>query len=144
MPGMLERDWGRIIFIAFESGLNLPKEMIRYDMTKTAQLAVARGLAELTAGTGVTVKSVLSGPTLSNGIEGFLAAVAKEPPWLRTPACRSTTRTFVKEHGPSSLIQRSATVEDVANMVVYAISKEASANNGAALRAEGGIVRSIA
>ena len=78
MPGMLERDWGRIIFIAFESGLNLPKEMIRYEMTKTAQLAVARGLAELTAGTGVTVNSVLSGPTLSSGVEGFLAAVAKD------------------------------------------------------------------
>jgi NAD(P)-dependent dehydrogenase (short-subunit alcohol dehydrogenase family) len=140
MPGMLERDWGRIIFIASESGLHLPKEMIRYGMTKTVQLAVARGLAELTAGTGLTVNLVLPGPTLSDGVEGFLAAVAKDA----SVPVDDIARTFVEEHGLSSLIQRFATVEEVANMVVYAISKEASVNNGAALRVEGVVVRSIA
>jgi NAD(P)-dependent dehydrogenase (short-subunit alcohol dehydrogenase family) len=113
--------------------------MIRYGMTKTAQLAVACGLAELTAGTGVTVNSVLPGPTLSDGVEGFLAAMAKD---AGVPV-DDMARAFVKEHRPSSLIQRFATVEEVANMVVYAVSKEASATNGAALRVEGGIVRSI-
>lgn len=139
MPGMLERNWGRIVFIASESALNIPPEMIHYGFTKTAQLAISRGLAELTAGTNVTVNSVLPGPTRSDGVETFLAAMAKEA--NTTPD--EMAATFVKDHRPSSLIQRFASVEEVANMVVYVSSKEASATNGAALRVEGGIIRSI-
>jgi len=140
MPAMLKKGWGRIIFISSESGLNIPKEMIHYGMTKTAQLAVARGLAELTAGTGVTVNSVLPGPTRSEGVEDFLGAMAKS---AGVPV-DDMAAGFVKEHRPSSLLQRFASTEEVANMVVYAVSKEASATNGAALRVEGGVVRSIA
>jgi NAD(P)-dependent dehydrogenase (short-subunit alcohol dehydrogenase family) len=140
MPGMLERNWGRIVFVSSESGLHIPKEMIHYGMTKTAQLAVARGLAELTAGTGVTVNSVLPGPTRSDGVETFLQAMAAQ---AGTTADEMAAG-FVREHRPTSLLQRFATVEEVASMVVYACSKEASATNGAALRVEGGIVRSIA
>jgi NAD(P)-dependent dehydrogenase (short-subunit alcohol dehydrogenase family) len=139
MPAMLKADWGRIVFISSESGLNIPKEMIHYGMTKTAQLAIARGLAELTAGTGVTVNSVLPGPTRSEGVEEFLAAMARDA----GVSVDEMAAGFVKEHRPSSLLQRFASVDEVANMVVYACSKEASATNGAALRVEGGIVRSI-
>jgi NAD(P)-dependent dehydrogenase (short-subunit alcohol dehydrogenase family) len=140
MPGMLERNWGRIVFISSESALNIPKEMIHYGMTKTAQLAIARGLAELTVGTGVTVNSVLPGPTRSDGVEDFLVAVAKDAG--TSPDAMAAT--FVKTFRPTSLIGRFATVEEVANMVVYVCSKEASATNGAALRVEGGLLRGIA
>jgi NAD(P)-dependent dehydrogenase (short-subunit alcohol dehydrogenase family) len=140
MPGMLERNWGRIIFISSESALNIPPEMIQYGVTKTAQLAISRGLAELTAGTNVTVNTVLPGPTRSDGIEDFLQAMAKST----GKSADEMAATFVKTHRPSSLIQRFATVEEVANMVVYVASKEASATNGAALRVEGGLMRSIA
>ncbi|MFN0219341.1 MAG: SDR family NAD(P)-dependent oxidoreductase [Hyphomicrobium sp.] len=139
MPAMLTSGWGRIVFISSESGLNIPVEMIHYGFTKTAQLAVARGLAELTKGTGVTVNSVLPGPTRSDGVEDFLGALAK----AAGVSVDEMAANFVKEHRPSSLIERFATVEEVANMVVYAASKEASATNGAALRVEGGVVRSI-
>ncbi len=140
MPGMLRRNWGRIVFISSESGLHIPKEMIHYGVTKTADLAVARGLAELTAGSGVTVNSVLPGPTRSDGVEGFLQAMAKRS----GKSADEMASAFVKEHRPSSLLQRFATVEEVANMVVYVCSKEASATNGAALRVDGGVVRTIA
>lgn len=140
MPGMLERNWGRIIFISSESGLQIPKEMIQYGVTKTAQLALARGLAEVSAGSGVTVNSVLPGPTRSDGVEVFLEAMAKDA----GKAPDDMARDFVMMHRPTSLLQRFATVEEVANMVVYAASKEASATNGAALRVDGGVVRSIA
>lgn len=140
MPGMLKRNWGRIVFISSESALNIPAEMIQYGFTKTAQLAISRGLAELTAGTHVTVNSVLPGPTRSDGVETFLGAMAASA--NTTPD--EMAGTFVKTHRPSSLIQRFATVEEVANMVVYVASKEASATNGAALRVEGGVVRTIA
>jgi NAD(P)-dependent dehydrogenase (short-subunit alcohol dehydrogenase family) len=140
MPGMLERNWGRIIFISSESGLQIPKEMIHYGLTKTAQLALARGLAELSSGTGVTVNSVLPGPTRSDGVEVFLEAMARDA----GKAPDDMARDFVKAHRPTSLLERFATVEEVANMVVYAASKEASATNGAALRVDGGVVRSIA
>jgi NAD(P)-dependent dehydrogenase (short-subunit alcohol dehydrogenase family) len=140
MPGMLERNWGRIVFISSESALNIPKEMIHYGFTKTAQLAIARGLAEMTAGTGVTVNSVLPGPTRSDGVETFLEAMARDN--KTTPDAMAAT--FVKTFRPTSLIERFASVEEVANMVVYACSKEASATNGAALRVEGGLLRSIA
>jgi NAD(P)-dependent dehydrogenase (short-subunit alcohol dehydrogenase family) len=140
MPGMLAANWGRIIFISSESALNIPSEMIHYGMTKTAQLAVSRGLAELTAGTGVTVNSVLPGPTRSEGVEDFLKDMARQS----GQTIDAMAEGFVREHRPTSLLQRFASVEEVANMVVYAASKEASATNGAALRVEGGIVRTIA
>ena len=140
MQGMLKRNWGRIVFISSESGLNIPKEMIHYGMTKTAQLAVARGLAELTRGTAVTVNSVLPGPTMSEGVETFVKDLAKQ----NGQSVEEAASNFVKQHRPSSLVQRFASVEEIANMVVYVSSKEASVTNGAALRAEGGIIQTIA
>ena len=140
MKGMLKRNWGRIVFISSESGLNIPVEMIHYGMTKTAQLAIGRGLAQLTGGTGVTVNSVLPGPTMSEGVETFVKGLAKQ----NGQSVDEAAANFVKQHRPSSLIQRFASVDEIANMVVYVASKEASATNGAALRAEGGIVNTIA
>jgi NAD(P)-dependent dehydrogenase (short-subunit alcohol dehydrogenase family) len=140
MPGMLARNWGRIVFISSESALHIPKEMIHYGFTKTAQLAISRGLAELTAGTGVTVNAVLPGPTRSEGAEEFLQAMAERA----GTSIDEMAAAFVKEHRPTSLIQRFASVQEVANMVLYAVSKEASATNGAALRVDGGVVRTIA
>jgi NAD(P)-dependent dehydrogenase (short-subunit alcohol dehydrogenase family) len=140
MQGMLKRNWGRIVFISSESGLNIPTEMIHYGMTKTAQLAVARGLAELTRGTSVTVNSVLPGPTMSEGVETFIKDLATQ----NGQSVDEAAANFVKQNRPTSLIQRLASVEEIANMVVYISSKEASATNGAALRAEGGIVQTIA
>jgi NAD(P)-dependent dehydrogenase (short-subunit alcohol dehydrogenase family) len=140
MQGMLKRNWGRIVFISSESALMIPKEMIHYGMTKTAQLSVSRGLAELTKGTAVTVNSVMPGPTMSEGAETFVADLAKQNGQSEKEAAVS----FIKQHRPGSLIQRFATVEEIANMVVYVSSKEASATNGAALRAEGGLVQTIA
>lgn len=140
MQGMLKRNWGRIVFIASESALMIPKEMIHYGMTKTAQLAVSRGLAELTRGTAVTVNSVLPGPTMSEGVETFVADLARQNGQSEQDAAAQ----FIKQHRPGSLIQRFASVEEIANMVVYVSSKEASATNGAALRVEGGLVQTIA
>ena len=140
MPAMLKRNWGRIIFISSESAVYIPKEMIQYGFTKTGQLAISRGLAELTAGTGVTVNSVLPGPTRSDGVEGFLQSMAAQ----NKVTADEMAANFVKEHRPSSLLQRFATVEEIANMVVYVASPQSSATNGAALHAEGGIIRSIA
>jgi NAD(P)-dependent dehydrogenase (short-subunit alcohol dehydrogenase family) len=140
MQGMLKRNWGRIVFISSESGLNIPKEMIHYGMTKTAQLAVSRGLAELTRGTSVTVNSVLPGPTMSEGVETFVKDLAKQ----NGQSVEEAAANFVKQHRPSSLVQRFASVEEIANMVVYVSSKQASVTNGAALRAEGGIIQTIA
>jgi NAD(P)-dependent dehydrogenase (short-subunit alcohol dehydrogenase family) len=140
MPGMLTRNWGRIVFISSESALNIPAEMIHYGTTKTAQLAVSRGLAEMTKGTAVTVNSVLPGPTMSEGVETFVKDLAKQSGQSMDEAASR----FVKQFRPTSLLQRFATVEEIANMVVYISSKEASATNGAALRAEGGIVQTIA
>jgi NAD(P)-dependent dehydrogenase (short-subunit alcohol dehydrogenase family) len=140
MKDMLQRNWGRIVFISSESGLQIPPEMIHYGVTKTAQLGLSRGLAELTAGTGVTVNSVLPGPTLSEGAQEFVTELGKQSGQSAEQAAIS----FIKQHRPSSLIQRFASVEEVANMVVYVCSREASATNGAALRVDGGVVRSIA
>jgi NAD(P)-dependent dehydrogenase (short-subunit alcohol dehydrogenase family) len=140
LPGMLRRNWGRIVFISSESALNIPKEMIHYGMTKTAQLAVARGLAEMTRGTAVTVNSVLPGPTMSEGVETFVKDLAKQ----QGQSVEEAASQFVKQFRPTSLLQRFASVEEIANMVVYISSKEASATNGAALRAEGGIIQTIA
>jgi NAD(P)-dependent dehydrogenase (short-subunit alcohol dehydrogenase family) len=140
MQGMLKRDWGRVIFISSESGVSIPTEMIQYGMTKTAQLAISRGLAKLTRGTGVTVNSVLPGPTLSEGVETFVKDLARQNRQSEAEAAAN----FVKQHRPGSLLERFADVEEVANMVVYVASKQASATNGAALRVEGGIVDTIA
>jgi NAD(P)-dependent dehydrogenase (short-subunit alcohol dehydrogenase family) len=140
MPGMLKRNWGRIIFIASESALMIPKEMIHYGVTKTAQLSVSRGLAELTRGTAVTVNSVLPGPTMSEGIETFVAELARQNGQPEADAASL----FIKQHRPGSIIQRFARVEEIASMVVYVSSKEASATNGAALRVEGGLIPTIA
>jgi len=140
LPDMLKRNWGRIVFISSESALNIPKEMIHYGMTKTAQLAVSRGLAEMTRGTAVTVNSVLPGPTMSEGVETFVRDLAKQ----NGQSVEEAAAQFVKQFRPTSLLQRFASVEEIANMVVYIASKQASATNGAALRAEGGIVQTIA
>lgn len=140
MPAMLKRNWGRIVFIASESALMIPQEMIHYGMTKTAQLSVSRGLAELTRGTAVTVNAVMPGPTMSEGVQTFVADLAKQ----NGQSEREAAANFIKQHRPGSLIQRFATVEEIANMVVYVSSKESAATNGAALRAEGGLLQTIA
>ncbi|MFT3941827.1 SDR family NAD(P)-dependent oxidoreductase [Rhodopseudomonas sp.] len=140
MPAMLKRNWGRIVFIASESALMIPQEMIHYGMTKTAQLSVSRGLAELTRGTAVTVNAVMPGPTMSEGVQTFVADLAKQNGQSESEAAAN----FIKQHRPGSLIQRFATVEEIANMVVYVSSKESAATNGAALRAEGGLLQTIA
>ena len=139
LPRMIQRGWGRIVFISSESGVNIPPEMIHYGVTKTAQLAVARGLAELTAGTSVTVNAVLPGPTRSEGVEAFLRKMAAEQGLSEG----QIEADFLARNRPSSLLRRFATVDEVANMVVYVCSREAAATNGAALRVDGGVVRSI-
>jgi NAD(P)-dependent dehydrogenase (short-subunit alcohol dehydrogenase family) len=139
LPGMLKRNWGRIVFISSESALNIPAAMIHYGMTKTAQLAISRGLAKLTRGTAVTVNSVLPGPTMSAGAEEMLQAAAKRS----GQSLEQLAADFVKQQRPDSLLQRFADTDEVANMVVYVASKEASATNGAALRVDGGIVNTI-
>jgi len=140
MKNMRARDWGRIVFVSSESGLQIPVEMIHYGMTKTAQLAVARGLAESLAGTGVTVNSILPGPTLSEGVETFVSDLAK----AKHIDQKTLEKDFFKEARPSSLIKRFATPEEVASMIAYVVSETASATTGAALRVDGGVVRSIA
>jgi NAD(P)-dependent dehydrogenase (short-subunit alcohol dehydrogenase family) len=140
MQGMLKRNWGRIVFISSESAISIPTEMVHYGMTKTAQLAIARGLAQLTSGTAVTVNSVLPGPTMSEGVETFVKDLARQ----NGQSVEEAAANFVKQHRPTSLLQRLASVDEIANMVVYVASKQASATNGAALRAEGGILNTIA
>jgi NAD(P)-dependent dehydrogenase (short-subunit alcohol dehydrogenase family) len=139
LPGMLQRNWGRIVFLSSESAINIPIEMIHYGMTKTAQLAVSRGLAEMTAGTSVTVNSVLAGPTRSEGVSDFVAGLAQSQ--SKTPA--EVEREFFEHTRPSSLLRRFAESEEVAAMVAYVCSPVASATNGAALRVDGGVVRSV-
>jgi len=137
-PLMLKQDWGRILFISSESGLQIPAEMIHYGTTKTAQLAVARGLAELTKGTAVTVNSVLPGPTSSEGVEEFLQKLAGEG-----QTREEAEQDFFTHARPSSLLQRFITPEEVANTVAYLASPLAIATNGASVRVDGGVVRSI-
>lgn len=139
LPSMLEKNWGRVIFISSESALNIPAEMIHYGVTKTAQVALARGLAETTTGSNVTVNSILAGPTRSEGVENFIQGLAKGQ--TITPA--QVEKEFFQKTRPSSLIQRFATTEEVAALVAFVASPAASAINGAALRVEGGVVRSI-
>jgi NAD(P)-dependent dehydrogenase (short-subunit alcohol dehydrogenase family) len=137
LAGMKARNWGRIVFISSESAVQIPTEMIHYGMTKTAQLAVSRGLAQLCAGTGVTVNSVLPGPTRSAGVEDFLAALSGGGRPIE-----EVEQEFLKTARPTSLLRRLATTEEVANMVVYVCSPLSSATNGAALRVDGGVLMS--
>jgi NAD(P)-dependent dehydrogenase (short-subunit alcohol dehydrogenase family) len=140
LSGMKKKNWGRIVFISSESALNIPPEMIHYGMTKTAQIAIARGIAESVKGTGITVNSVLPGPTRSDGVLDFFGKMAKE---AGIPQAQMENE-FIARHRPTSVIGRLASVEEVANMVVYACSQQASATTGASLRVEGGLLRSIA
>jgi NAD(P)-dependent dehydrogenase (short-subunit alcohol dehydrogenase family) len=140
LPGMVERGWGRVVFISSESAVNIPKEMIDYGMTKTAQLAISRGLAESVAGTGVTVNAVLPGPTRSESLVRWMQSVAESQGITREAA----EAQFLKTMRPTTLINRFATTDEVANMVVYVCSEQASATSGAALRVDGGVVRFIA
>ncbi|GAA0538437.1 NAD(P)-dependent dehydrogenase (short-subunit alcohol dehydrogenase family) [Rhizomicrobium palustre] len=138
-PAMIARNWGRIIFISSESGLSTPGEMVHYGVTKTAQLALTRGLAAATKGTGVTVNSVLPGPTRSDGILDFLKSVSTNP--NGTPAELETE--FFQKLRPASLLQRMIEPQEVANLVAYVASPLSSATNGASLRAEGGLLTTI-
>jgi NAD(P)-dependent dehydrogenase (short-subunit alcohol dehydrogenase family) len=137
--GMVKRGWGRVMFVSSESGIQIPVEMVHYGMTKSAQLAVSRGLAESVSGTGVTVNAVLPGPTRSEGVEKFLGQFARQS----GKSLEQIERDFFRTGRPSSLIKRFATSEEVANMVVYLASEQASATTGAAVRVDGGVVRSI-
>jgi NAD(P)-dependent dehydrogenase (short-subunit alcohol dehydrogenase family) len=139
LPGMMSRNWGRILFISSESALQIPVEMIHYGTTKTAQLAVARGLAETTRGTAVTVNSILAGPTRSEGVEEFVERLAVQQKVDRG----QVEREFFATARPTSLLQRFASPEEVAALAVFVASKPASAVNGAALRVDGGVVRAI-
>ena len=138
LPSMRRKNWGRIIFISSESGVQIPPEMIHYGVTKTAQLAVSRGLAESLAGTGITVNCVLPGPTRSRGVEDFVDALAKREG--KTFAQFETE--FFQKVRPTSLIKRFARPEEVASLVAYVASPLSSATTGAALRVDGGVVKS--
>jgi len=140
LPRMIAQGWGRIVFVSSESAVNVPKEMIDYGMTKTAQLAISRGLAESAAGTGVTVNSVLPGPTRSEILSNWMAAQASDQGITQEDA----EQAFLATARPTSLIQRFATTDEVANMIVYTCSEQASATTGAALRVDGGVVRYVA
>jgi NAD(P)-dependent dehydrogenase (short-subunit alcohol dehydrogenase family) len=139
LPGMVERGWGRVVFISSESALNIPKEMIHYGMTKTAQLAVSRGVAESVAGTGVTVNAVLPGPTRSEILQNWLEPMVKQT----GKSLEEVEQDFLSANRPTSIIKRLASTEEVANMVVYVCSQQASATTGAALRVDGGVVRFV-
>ena len=138
LPAMQRANWGRIIFISSESGVQIPQEMIHYGMTKSAQIAVARGLAEALAGTAITVNSVLPGPTRSRGVGDFVEAFAKAEGKTR----EVFEAEFFKVARPTSLIKRFATTEEVAAMVAYLASPLASATTGAAVRVDGGVIKS--
>ncbi|EFE95282.1 SDR family NAD(P)-dependent oxidoreductase [Serratia odorifera] len=139
LPAMMTRGWGRVVFISSESAVMIPKEMIDYGVTKTAQLAVSRGLAELAAGTGVTVNAVLPGPTRSEILSNWLADTAREQNITQQQA----EQDFLNTMRPTTLLKRFTTTEEVANMVVYVCSQQASATSGAALRVDGGVIRAI-
>ncbi|HEY2065135.1 MAG TPA: SDR family NAD(P)-dependent oxidoreductase [Gemmatimonadaceae bacterium] len=139
LGGMRRRDWGRIVFVSSESALQIPAEMIHYGTTKTAQLAVARGIAETTIGTGITVNSVLPGPTASEGVSTFVGQMAE----ARGVDFATMEKEFFSTARPSSLLQRFATTDEIAALITYVCSVRASATNGAALRADGGVVRAI-
>jgi NAD(P)-dependent dehydrogenase (short-subunit alcohol dehydrogenase family) len=139
LPGMLKKNWGRVIFISSESAQHIPAEMIHYGMTKTAQVAIARGIAESVAGTGVTVNSILAGPTASEGASKFVENMAKE----QNLSTAEAERQFFTSARPTSLLKRFETPEEIATVVAFVASMQSIAINGAAVRAEGGVVRSI-
>lgn len=139
IPAMVKRGWGRVVFISSESGVAIPKEMIDYGMTKTAQLAVSRGLAELVGGTGVTVNAVLPGPTRSEILSNWMKGTAKE----RGITQEEAEQEFLKTMRPTTLINRFTTTAEVANMVIYICSELSSGTSGAALRVDGGVIRAI-
>ena len=139
LPAMTKRGWGRVVFISSESALAIPKEMIDYGMTKTAQLAIARGVAEAVAGTGVTVNSILPGPTNSEILSNWMKAQATAEGITQTQA----EQNFLQTMRPTSLLGRFTTTEEVANLVVYVCSDQASGTTGAALRVDGGVLRQI-
>ena len=140
LPGMERAGWGRVIFVSSESALNVPADMIHYGMTKTANISVARGLAKRMAGSGVTVNSVLPGPTLSEGLEEMLAEDSENG----DRPIKDVAAEFVVSERPTTIIRRAATPQEVANMIVYVASPQASATTGAALRVDGGVVDTIA
>lgn len=139
LPGMKQRNWGRIVFISSESAVQIPAEMVHYGMTKTAQVAIARGIAESCAGTGVTVNSVLAGPTASEGVTTFVTELAKQ----QNLTSAEFEKEFFKSVRPTSLLKRFLRPEEVASVVTFVCSPEAMAINGAAVRAEGGVVKAV-
>ena len=139
LPGMLKKNWGRILFISSESAVQIPAEMVHYGMTKTAQIAVARGVSESVAGSGVTVNSILAGPTESEGVVGFVDAMAKQ----QNKSKKEVEKEFFEHVRPSSLLKRFATPDEIAAMVTFIAGELSSATNGAALRVDGGVVRAI-
>ena len=139
LPGMLQRNWGRILFISSESGLQIPSEMIQYGTTKTAQLAVARGLAELTRGTAVTVNSILPGPTKSEGVADFVKGLSAQ----QGKSPEDVEREFFQHVRPTSLLQRFESPDEIAALTAFIASPRSSGVNGAALRVDGGVVRAI-
>ncbi|TGN18408.1 SDR family NAD(P)-dependent oxidoreductase [Leptospira idonii] len=139
LEGMIRRNEGRVIFVSSESALNIPVEMVHYGMSKTAQLSIARGSAELCKGTNVTVNSILPGPTLSEGVEEFIASLAEQ----NGKSIEVMAKDFIKENRPSSLAQRFAKPEEIANLIVFLASPLSSMINGAAVRADGGVVKTI-
>ncbi|KAA6440941.1 SDR family oxidoreductase [Dyadobacter flavalbus] len=139
LPKMLSRNWGRILFISSESAVNIPEEMIHYGTTKTAQLAISRGLAELTKGTSVTVNSILPGPTKSEGVAEFVKQLAS----AASVTAEEAEKDFFKNARPSSLLQRFTSVEEIANLVTYISSPLSSGTNGSALKVDGGVAKFI-
>ena len=138
LPSMKKKNWGRIVFISSESGIQIPVEMIHYGVTKTAQIAVARGIAETCAGTGVTCNAVLPGPTASEGVDEFVGSLASQGGQTR----QQVEKEFFEKARPTSLLKRFATPDEVAAMVVFICSPLSAATNGAAVRVDGGVVRS--
>jgi NAD(P)-dependent dehydrogenase (short-subunit alcohol dehydrogenase family) len=139
LAGMVKKNWGRIIFISSESAVQIPREMVHYGMTKTAQVAIARGIAESVAGTGVTVNSILAGPTDSEGVGAFVETLATQ----QNKTKQQIEQEFFEHVRPSSLLKRFASVDEVAAMVTYVAGQLSSATNGAALRVDGGVVQAI-
>ena len=139
LPHMMQQNWGRVVFISSESAFNIPVDMIHYGVTKSALQGLSRGIAETTRGTNVTVNTVLPGPTMTEGSAAFIAEEAK----AKGVTQQEAEANFIRDNRPTSLIWRFARVEEVANMVIYVVSPQASATNGAALRVDGGVVNSI-